>query len=98
MVAGQDHDRQPGLRERSAGAVGRRRGDHVIVESIAGEQHDIGAELAGDRQYRAQPGGAVAVMLRGDALVVDMQVRRMNEKDVAHQLRSKSMRSVTGRP
>ena len=98
VIAGQDHHRQPGLGEQHAGAVDRIRRDLMIVEGVAGEDHGIGAERPRRRQHVAQHAGAVAAMHCRDPVVIDMQIRRVDDADVPHQFRSKSMRSVTGRP
>ena len=47
------------------------------------QQHDIRAKLARGHQHSAQPRRAVAVMLRGDAVVIDMQIRAVDEDDLA---------------
>ena len=54
----------------------------MIVERVAGQDHDIGAEIARRLQHAAQPGRAVAAMHRRDAVVIDMQVGGMDEEDV----------------
>ena len=82
MIAGQDHDRQPGIGEQHAGAVDRRRRDLMVVEGVAGQDHDIGAEIARLLQHAAQPGRAVAAMHRSDAVVIDMEIGGMDEEDV----------------
>ena len=82
MIAGQDHQRQAGIGQNLAGAVDRLRPDLVIVEGVAGQDRDIGAERARRRQHCAQHTAAVAAVQRGDAVVIDMQVRGMDDADV----------------
>ena len=83
VIAGQDHHRHAGVGQQPPGAVDRGGADLVVVEGVAGQQHDVGAERPRRPQYVAQPGGAVAAMHRRDPVVVDMQIRRMDEEDVA---------------
>ncbi len=54
----------------------------MVVERIAGQDHDIGAEIPRHIEDAAQPGRAVAAMHRRDAVVIDMQVGGMDEEDV----------------
>ena len=64
------------------GAVDRRRGDLMIVEGVAGQDHDVGAEIPRRLEDAAQPGRAVAAMHRRDAVVIDMQIGGMDEENV----------------
>ena len=82
VIAGQDHDRQTGIGEQHAGAVDRRRRDLMVVERVAGQDHDTGAEIARLLQHAAQPGRAVAAMHRSDAVIIDMEIGGMDEEDV----------------
>ncbi len=82
MVAGKDHDGHAGIGQQPPGAVDHRRRDAVVVERVAGEQHDIGLAVACAGQHGGQAGGAVAVMGVGDAVVIDMQVGTVDQDDV----------------
>ena len=55
----------------------------MIVECVAGQDHDIGANLPRHIEDAAQPGRAVAAMHRRDAVVVDVQVGGMDEENIA---------------
>ena len=98
VIAGQYHERQLRVCEKRGGAVDRVRRDLMIVEGVAGKDHGIGAERPRRRQHVAQYAGAVAAVQCRNPVVIDMQIRRVDDADVPHQFRSKSMRSVTGRP
>jgi len=81
VIAGQDHNRQPGIGEQHSGALDRRRRDLMVVEGVAGQDHDSGAELARGVENAAQPGRAVAAMHRRDAVVIDVEIGGMDEED-----------------
>ena len=81
VVAGQDHHLDAGIGQQPAGAVEHRGGDAVVVERVAGEQHDIGVRVAGGGEHGGKAGRAVAV-LGGVLFVIDVQVGTVDEDDV----------------
>ena len=82
VIAGQDNDRHSGIGEQHSGPVDRRGGDLMIIECIAGQDHDIGAEIPRHIEDAAQPGRAVAAMHRRDAVVIDVEIGGMDEENV----------------
>ena len=81
VVAGQDHHGDAGVGQQAAGAVEHGGGDAVVVERVAGEQHDVGAGGAGGGEHGGEAGGAV-VVLGGVVLVIDVQVGAVDEEEV----------------
>jgi hypothetical protein len=63
----------------------------VIVERVAGEQHDIGLETARAGEHRLEAASAVAAVLRGDSAVIDMQIGAVDEDDLAAVLKFGSL-------
>ena len=61
--------------------VEHRGGDAVVVECVAGEEHDIGVRVAGGGQHGGKAGGAVAVF-GGVLFVIDVQVGTVDKDDV----------------
>ena len=74
--AGRRRDDGCGLREQIVRQT-------VAVEGVAGEQHDVGADVAGRPQYAGEPGGAVAAMEPRGIVVVDVEIGAVNDDDVA---------------
>ena len=79
VIAGQDDNWHAGVGEQLAGAVDHRGAQLVGLKSVARQQYDIGLQRPRGRQYRGEPGGAVAVMCRRDPPVVDMDVGAVDE-------------------
>jgi hypothetical protein len=71
----------PAAGQHEAGAVEHRGGDAVVVEGVAGQQHDVGAGRTGCGQHGGEAGGAIAVLC-GVGFIIDVQVGGVDEEDV----------------
>jgi hypothetical protein len=80
MVSGKNHDRETGFGKHPPGAVEDDRPQLVVLECVAGQQKDVGAQNPGGRQHRVQCRGSVAAM--GHSAIFDMQIRAVNEYDI----------------
>jgi hypothetical protein len=54
----------------------------MVVERVAGQDHDIRAEIPRRLKDAAQPGRAIAAMHRRDAVVIDVEVGGMDEENI----------------
>ena len=73
VVAWQDHDGTARIGEQFCGALKNGPRDAVVVESVAGEEYDIGVGSAGDGQHGSEASKPFA-MLGGGGRVIDVQV------------------------
>jgi hypothetical protein len=81
MVPRKDHDREISFGEQPPSAIEDGRAELIILEGVASQQQDVGAQRPGGRQHRAQRDRAIAAM--GDAAIfVDMQIRAVNKYDI----------------
>ena len=55
----------------------------IIVERIAGEQHDIGADRARGGQDAGKPRRAVAAVEARGVVVIDVQIGAVDDDDIA---------------
>ena len=53
----------------------------MVIEGVARQDHNIGAEIARRVEDAAQPGRAVAAMHRRDAVVIDVKIGGMGEEN-----------------
>ena len=83
VVARQHDDRQARGRYDGCGLREQIVRQTVAVEGVAGEQHDVGTDVAGGAQYAREPRGAVAAMEPRGIIVVDVEIGAVNDDDVA---------------
>ena len=82
VIARQDHDRQRAPRNDRRGAIKKVSRQAMAIEGIAGEQHHIGGRARGS-EHAGQARRAVAAMQPRRIVVIDMQVRTVNDDDIA---------------
>ena len=83
VVARQHDDRQAGRRDDGCGLRQQIVRQTVAVEGVAGEQHDVGADIAGGPQHAGEPGGAVTAVEPRGIVVIDVEIGAVNDDDVA---------------
>jgi hypothetical protein len=83
VVARQHDDRQARRRYDGRGLREQIGWQTVAVEGVAGEQHDVGTDVAGGPQHAGEPRGAVAAMEPRRIVVVDVEIGTVNDDDVA---------------
>jgi len=84
VVSGKDHDRHACLGKQPSRAIENSPTELIILEGVAGQENNVGAHRPGGHEHRAQPGRPVAAT----AILVDMQIRGVDEDDVADHCRS----------
>jgi hypothetical protein len=81
VIPGEDHDPKIGNGEEIAGALKNDLAQLIIFEGVAGQQIDVGPQHPGSNQHRAQARRPVTVMQARRMVLVDMQVRTVDEDD-----------------
>jgi len=81
VVSGKDHNREIGLGEQTPGAIEDDPAQLIVLEGVAGQQQDVGAQRLGGLQHRAQRRRAIAAMV-SSAILVDMQIRAVDKYDI----------------
>jgi len=92
VIPGEDHDPKIGNGEEIAGALKNDLAQLIIFEGVAGQQNDVGAQHPGSSQHRAQARRPVTVMRARRMVLVDMQVRTVDEDDFFVHRQSYSVR------
>ena len=81
VVPGEDHHRQLDSGEQPERAVENGMAQLVVFKSVAGQKNDIGPHRPCGCQHRAQARRPVAISRAGNPILVDMQVRAVDEDD-----------------
>jgi len=84
VVPGKNHDREIGFGEQPSRAIEYDRAQLIILEGVPRQQNDIRPYRACGHLHRAQPRRPVAAT----AILVDMQIRAVDEDDFADHCRS----------
>ena len=88
VIARKHDDGQRGGGHHGRGALDQILRHAVAVECIAGEDHDVGRHAARRIQHASQSRNAVAAVQPRRIIVIDVQVRTVNDNDVADGRRS----------
>ena len=83
MIAGQDDHRHACRPQQLGGLLQHRFRQAIVFEHVASHQHRIGIQPGCSLQHNAQPHGCDAAIDFGAVTMIDMQVRGMDQNDVA---------------
>ena len=55
----------------------------MAIEGVAGEDDDIGVDIASCTEHAGEPGGPVPTMQSRGVIMIEVQVGTMNDHDIA---------------
>ena len=88
VVSGKDHNREISLGEQTPGAFEDGSRELIVLEGVAGQQYDIGPHRLCGQEHQAQPSRTAAATGASSAVLVDVQIRTVNEDDFGGHCRS----------